>query len=245
MAIVPDKKLEQLQFVDKHITPWTTNYAAIGLTREVVAAVGAAADRARASYDAAAAARQASKSATMQADLDFKSMLDLVADAIKTIRLKAESTNDPSVYVKADIPAPAPRTDALPPTKPTSMQAVLGPDGSLTLQWKVEPSSEGFDASTTGVLFTVRRRLAGETRWTILGTAKPGKAGKRGFASFTDATLPPAPEGLRYSVQGVRSSSRGDLAGPVSNTFEVSLGGNGSTAAAPSRMIAGPSRMAA
>lgn len=158
-------------------------------------------------------------------------MNTLVGDAVKGIRLKAESSNNPSLYDLAQIPAPASPTAALPPTKPDSLRAVIGAPGDnggaggLTIQWKPSPSTTGFDASTSGVLFTIRRRLAGQTSWTIVGTAKPGRGGSRGFSSFTDYDLPANPQGLEYTVQGTRASARSpDLAGPVSNIFKVAIG---------------------
>jgi hypothetical protein len=228
MSVRPDKKQEQIQFAQERIAPWTSNAAELNLSPQIITAISEATDAAATTYSTARTSRNEAKAATAAADLNIRFMNTLVAEAVKTIRLKAQSTNNPKLYTIAQIPAPAAPTAAKPPTKPTDLRAVIGSGGAtsgLTIQWKPSPSNPDQDASTAGVLFIVRRRLAGQTGWTILGSAKPSRAGTRGFSSFTDTTLPANPQGLQYTVQGVRSNGRNtDLSGPESDIFSVVVG---------------------
>lgn len=227
MPVVPDKKNEQIQFAEQHAPVWAVTPTAIGLTAAGVTAIATATTNARKSYDAALAARLASKAATTQADNDIQTMLTLIGDAVKQIRLYAESTHNPNVFAKAEIPPPAAPTPAMPPTQPIELRAVIESMGQLTVQWKCAASTPGLDDSTGGVLYTIRRRLHGQTGFTYVGTAKPSRAGKRGFSTFTDTELPANPSGLQYVVQGVRSTGGGNLTGPASDVFSVTLGVGG------------------
>lgn len=230
MAVIPDTKNEQIQFAEQHAPVWTTAATGIGLTTAQCTAITAATTAARTSYTAAQAARQSAKAATLQADTDLAALHTLLAEAVKTIRLFAESTSDPAVYVKAEIPAPAAPTPAKPPTQPVELKAVIGTMGELTIQWRPAASSAGFDSSTAGVIYTVRRKLAGQSAFSYIGTAKPGRAGSRGLTSFIDDALPANAQGIQYVVQGVRSVGRaggGDLTGPASDILSVTLGVGG------------------
>lgn len=224
MSVIPDKKNEQIQFAEQHWPIWdAAPPTAIGLTAAKVTAIKDSTVAARTSFDAALAARQASKAATTQSDNDIAAMFTLLSDGVKQIRLFAETTNDPNVYAEAQIPAPAAPTPALPPTQPIELRGIVGSLGQLTVEWKASPSSASFDSSTVGVTYTIRRRLAGQTGYTYIGTVQPSKAGKRGFSSFVDDTLPANPDGLQYVVQGVR----GSLNGPVSEVLSITLGMGG------------------
>jgi hypothetical protein len=230
MGVIPDKKNEQIVFAEQHVPKWAVAPTGVGLTAAMCTAMATAATNARKSHDDALAARLAAKAATVQADNDLAALYQLVTEAVKTIRLYAESTNNPNVYAKAEIPPPAAPVPAQPPTQPVELSAALRPTGALAIQWRCAAASAGLDASTSNVLYTVRRRVGNAGAWTLVGTAKPSRAGKRGFTTFTDDTLPPSPQGLQYLVQGVRSrGSAGGLPGPASDVFSVVLGigGNG------------------
>ena len=220
MPVVPDKKVEQIEFAEQHAPVWAATPTAIGLTAAQCTAITTATTTARRSYKEALAAREASKAATTQADNDIKTMLNLVGDAVKIIRSSAERKNNPPDFAAAQTPPAAAPVPAMPPTQPVEMRAVINSMGTLSVEWKASPATAGFDDSTSGVLYLVRRKMNAETGFTIVGTAKPTHAGKRGFSSFTDSSLPANPANLQYVVQGVR----GNLNGPASNVFNVTLG---------------------
>lgn len=223
MPVLPDKKLEQIIFAEQHAIIWGPIAASIGMTTVQVTAMANAASAARTNYDAALAARLASKGATLQADNDIRSMNTLVAEAVKRIRLFAETTNDPNVFANAQIAPPSPPTPALPPTQPIDMRAIINSMGTLSVEWKAAPASTGFDDSTTGVIYIIRRKLGSESAFSIVGTAQPTRAGKRGYSSFTDDTLPGNPGTVQYVVQAQKANKL-SLA---SNIFSISLGFGG------------------
>lgn len=224
MPVLPSKKNEIIQFAEGHLPVWSVAPATIGLSPAQIATLTTASTAARTTFDEALTARLAAKAATVQSDVDVSNLHSLLSEAIKAIRLYAETTNNPAVYAEAQIPPPAAPTPAKPPTEPVELRAIIGSMGQLTIQWKAAAATPGLDDSTVGVLYTVRRRLAGEPGFTYIGTASPSRAGKRGFSSYTDDSLPLNPSGLQYVVQGVRSTSSGNLAGPASDVFSITLG---------------------
>jgi hypothetical protein len=61
MPILPDSKLAQIEFFEAHISAWTSNAVAIGLTTGLCTTLSTYTAAARAAYNAAQAARDASK----------------------------------------------------------------------------------------------------------------------------------------------------------------------------------------
>jgi hypothetical protein len=224
MSTQPDKKLEQIIFAEQHIKPWEVNGARIGVSTPDLTDIREKTSAARTAYDAALAARQASKAATVAADNALRAMRGVVAEAIKSIRLTAEATGDPDVYALAEIDPPAPRTPALPPTKPVNVSFTIEPTGALTLSWSNAAATPGFDASTQNVIYTVRRRVGSSGAFNIIGAVPAARSGRRGLTSFTDDTLSRTMAGAAGGVQYVIVPQRGTLAGPMSEVYSVTLG---------------------
>lgn len=211
-TVLPDAYLEQIQFCEDHLAPFTLNAAAIGLTGPQVSNLGALTVKARAAYNAAQAARLASKAATLTFHTDTGDMRDNIRDLIALIKTKAETTNNPNVYALAQISAPSPATPASPPGQPSNFIITLETDGSLTLTWKCKNST-----TSTGVFFQVQRKLAGETNLRNIG-GTPVK-------SFNDATVPAGIGSLVYLVTGFRGTRAGDASDQITVQFGVGGGG--------------------
>lgn len=220
MPVQPDKKLEQIQFAETHWPVWNTVATDIGLSADAVTAIKNATAKAREQYNSAVAARQAARAATLSADNAIASMRGLVADAIKSIRLFAESTNNPDVYSKAEIPAPQPASPALPPTRPINVSFNIEPGGALKINWSNAASTPGFDDSTQNVIYTVRRRVNNQPAFSIIGAVPASRSGRRGFTSFTDDTLAAGSTNIQYII----APQRGTLNGPSSDVYTVMLG---------------------
>jgi hypothetical protein len=247
MSTLPDKDLQQIVYMEQHAPIWAANAVAVGLTVPQCALITTAVTNARKAYDAAQLARQASKAATTAQKNELSSMHTLAADAIKQIRLFAESTNSPAVYATAQIDPPAPPTPALPPTQAVQVRASIEPNGALTLAWKAAPAptapvnGQMYDASTAGVIYVITRRINNETAFTQVGTADPSRAGARGVSTFTDNSLIAGSANIQYII----TPRRGALIGPMSEVFSVTLGiGSGggmmvaSSSSAPFKMAA-------
>ena len=216
MPIVPEDRLGKIEFYEAHIAPWTANAAAIGLAPTSVTALGTLTTAARAAYNAAEAARQAARAATQNFYDKVRAMHSnpgAGSDMINTIKVWAESKNDPNVYVLAQIPAPTPPSALPPPGIPFEYNVGLLQDGSLELKWKCSNP-----VGSQGTIYEVRRRI---------GSGPGGLfefVGATGQRTFIDATLPEGSSPVTYQVTGVRSTSRGN---PSQFTVNFGVGGGG------------------
>src|ERR1051326_1154571 len=104
MTVQPDKRLQQIEFAEAHWPIWNATPTTIGLTALQVTAIKTATMNARTAYNAAVSAGEASKAATQGYHGTTDGMSTLVGEAIKNIRLYAQSTNNPTVYQTAQIP---------------------------------------------------------------------------------------------------------------------------------------------
>ena len=213
MPTVPSKPIARLSFYEAHIDPWTASAVGIGLTSGAVTALGTAADNARAAYTAHIAAQASAQAAT----LNFAEKMRLLhnapgagADMIRQIKTKALMSNDPNVYVLAEIPAPATPSPVGPPGTATDFKALLNAaDGSVKLSWKC-PNPAG----STGTIYQVLRRIGAAGAFIPLTTL-----GARGF---TDTTLPAGTATVTYQITAVRSTAAG-----VPAQFTVNFGSGG------------------
>ena len=219
MAVLPESKLEQIQFCESHIPVWSANAVAIGLTAAQVTTLTGQTTTARTSYTAALSTRQAAKAATTTFHNNTKAMRNTAADLIAVIKAYAESKNDPNIYGIAQIPPPAPPSPSTPPGQPFNFGVAVEPSGALTLSWESENS-----AASNGGFFTVQRRLgAGGGYFTIGGTPGVGGGGRRN--TFTDDTLPAGTPTVSYIVTPKRGTQTGTPGEAVNITFGV--GGSG------------------
>ena len=180
MPIVPKDRVAKLEFYEAHIAPWTTSATSIGLTSAAVTALGTAATDARTAYTAHVAAQAAAKAATATFYTKIRALHNapgMGADMIQQIKTKATTTNNPNVYVLAQIPAPAAPAPVPPPGTPTDFTVNLIQDGTLELKWKcANPSGGG------GPIYQVQRRIGATGAFTFVGSA--------GAKRFVDATIP-------------------------------------------------------
>lgn len=218
MGIVPDNRLGKIEFYEAHISPWTTNAVAIGLTAGSVTALGTLTTNARKAFDAAEAARQAAKTAT-QAYYDavraMHSGPGAGADMIELIKNKAQTTNNPSVYTLAQIPPPATPGTTPPPGLPFDFTVGLLQNGALELKWKCNNPS-----GTQGTVYEVKRRTG--------TTGAFGYVGSTGVKTFTDDTVAAGSPSVTYQVTAIRSTQRGN---PGQFTVSFGVGGPGLTIA--------------
>ncbi|MGH7293242.1 MAG: hypothetical protein ACREJT_18630, partial [Myxococcota bacterium] len=168
----------------------------------------------------AESAREASKAATNTLKLKMVAMHTLLSDAVQSIRLFAESTNNPNVFTLAQIPAPAAPTPAPPPMQPVQLGASIIPGGLLRISFKATDTAAG--GATT---YLVSRKLSTQSNFTVIGSAGSSRSTSganlpRGFKFFDDASLPSGSNNMQYMVQG----QRGSVYGLPSETFTVTIG---------------------
>jgi hypothetical protein len=212
MPIVPNDRVAKLEFYEAHITPWTTNAVAIGLASGSVTALATAAADARAAYTAHVAAQAAARAATAAFYDKIRALHNapgMGADMIQQIKTKAQTTNNPNVYVLAQIPAPAIPAPVPAPGTPTGFAATLNPDGSVKLNWKC-PNPAG----SAGTVYQLSRRTGPTGAFVAVGVS--------GARSFIDATVPAAVASVTYQIVAVRSTAIGTAA-----QFTVNFGVSG------------------
>ncbi len=168
-----------VMFGNTHEMPWTTNKVAIGLSDPQLTDFKSKSGKALVAFNAAEAARQASKAATDAYYAAVANLRTSAADCVRTIQNKAKSTNDPTIYALAEISPPDPRSQTgQPPAQPTDIRAELNSDGSITMTWKCANPR-----GVSRVIYFIKRKLTGEADFTLVDTV--------GEKTFTDTNSPP------------------------------------------------------
>ncbi len=191
MPVLPRTRLDKIEWFEQRLDPqhgWLADPGAIGLTAQQVADLADRVAAARAAYDAAQQARNASLSATAAFHAITGDMEGDGRDLIATVKAFAETTDDPGVYARADVPPPAEPTPAGPPAPPTSVTGTITSDGAVRLRWKGTLSHRTF--------YEIFRRLDGEATWTVLDSV--------GEKAYLDASVPPGTSGVQYRVRAKR-----------------------------------------
>ncbi len=197
MPIVPPTRLEKIEFYENHLPPWQTNAEAIGLTAAQLAQLSAKTAAARVAWQAQQQAFEAARGATQDFYAAVSAMQKLGAECLRSIKYRAESTDNPNVYTLAQIPPPAPPAPAPPPGTPYKFTLGLLPTGALSIKWKCDNPS-----GTNGTIYEVERRTGQDP-----GPFTP--IGSTGSRSFVDETLPAGPTRVEYQITAVRSTQRG------------------------------------
>ncbi len=213
MGIVPNDRLGKIDFYESHTTVWAAALATIGLTAPTVAALTNATTNARKAYGDHLAAQQAAKAATLAYYDKVRLMHNAPgfgADMIQTIKTFAQTTNNPNVYVLAQIPAPSVGGVTPPPGTPLDFTVGLLQNGALELKWKCNNPT-----GTAGTIYEVKRQIGGGA-FTFIGAT--------GIKTFTDDTIPAGSSPCTYQVTAVRSTARGN---PAQFTVNFGIGGGG------------------
>lgn len=211
MAVIPDKRLEQLIFAEAHLPVWAVTPAAIGLVASQITLLTSLVEEGRKDFDASVAARDASKAATEKMYGSIGDMREQLAAMIRSIKTFAEASSNPAaVYSAAAIPAPLPPSQAPAPGKPFEFRVEILDTGALRLNWKCD-NPEG----VAGTVYEVFRGVQGSA------LAYVGMSGAR---EFIDETVPRSLLPIVYRITAVRSTRRGD---PSSLTVSFGTSGGG------------------
>ncbi|VAX40710.1 hypothetical protein MNBD_PLANCTO03-464, partial [hydrothermal vent metagenome] len=208
MGVLPDSRIQQIEWFEQRLAAWMSNTAAIGLTPAQVSQLQGELAAARADYMTAQQARNDSKSATVGFHASSDTLVDDGRDLIKTIKAFAEATNDPNVYVLADVPPPAPPGVVPPPGTPFDFRVSLLQDGAIELGWKCNNPTGG-----GGTVYEIKRSEAGGPMAFINNT---------GAKSFVDNTVPANSGPVTYQITAVRSTLSGN---PAQFTVQFGAGG--------------------
>lgn len=218
MSELPSTRLQRLQYFEAHYGLWQTNAANVGITAAAALSVKNATTACRAGYDAMIVARNASKAATLNFYNLNNTLVDLGRGVISTIKSFAESTNNPNVYVLADINPPAPPTPVPAPSTPLEFTGSVSPDGVVTLTWRPESSGP-----SSGVFFLLERKKMAppEANYSVLGATM-----ERSYID-PDADIGSGP--VQYRMRAVRGNLTSAWTQPI--VFNFGGGGGGFTVA--------------
>lgn len=213
MGVIPQTVLGKIEFFEAHLPIWAQDPVSIGLTAPQIVALSTLVDAARAAYEAAQVLRDNARSGTLDQNLAVGAMFDLGADFVKTIRAFAQTNNDPSVYVAANIPAPAPNTPLGPPQTPKELTATLNTAGQITLKWG--------GTRAGGTSYAIERSTAGAGGpWSLIGTSEE--------RAFTDSAVPRGHDFVSYRVTASRSGGSSAPSAAVAVLFGT-VGGESSS----------------
>lgn len=110
----------------------------------------------------------------------------------------------------SEIPAPADPGPAPAHGEPYDLDADLDNNGHVVLTWKADAAS-----AHTGVFFEIRRKLDGQSGFTLVGST--------GTKTFTDHGIQSGTASAVYNV----TAKRGDLSSPTSENIYVPFAGGG------------------
>ena len=207
MPVVPSGFDAKIEFFETHLAPWAANTAAIGLSPSQVNAITVITAQARTAYNAAQAAREASKAATIEQKIALDLLAELGGDLVKTIRTFAETNNNDMVFSLAQLPAPAPPTPVGKPATPTDVTATLTTDGSVRVAFKATRAG--------GTSFLIQRAITQPggsiSPFTLLFSTDA--------KSFIDETVPNGLASVSYRVVASRPAGNSLPSQPVTLLF--------------------------
>lgn len=207
MTIVPTSRYDAIDWVGTHLSVWTADPTAIGLTIDILADLAAKHGEAETAETDAGEANNTklAASATFRSKAD--TMRESAVAAVQAIKAFAQTSGDPSVYQTAQIPEPAAPSPAEPPEAPSQLTATFINGGRLDLTWKGK--------GPQGTFYNILRRLDEADAYASIGTTTS--------KSFLDETLPGGTSRVEYQVVAQQTSNK--VYGPE---FIVRLGsGNG------------------
>jgi hypothetical protein len=216
---LPSRLPELVAWGAAHAPIFVSSASQIGLTSAQAVAFSELVDELQGAVEAANAAREASKAATLNQNDTADAFRALAGAYVNLIKAFAQVTDNPKVYTIAQISPDAPPSPAPAPVPPQEFTAGVNTSGSITLKWKVAQP-----AGVTGVSYLVKRRVNGSAgEFQFVGTSD-------GKKTFTDSTLPLGVDRVEYVV----TPKRGPVAGADSPAFSIQFGSIAAPGAMPS-----------
>lgn len=210
MPTVPNRKQDMINFFATRLPLWTANPASVGLSEEDVAELSLRLSKAQDDLASQISKRAAAKTASATSNASAQDLRSYGGKKINSIRAFAEGNGGPGVYAIAQIPAPADPAPAPAPSEPYDLDASIDNNGYVVLTFKAEAAS-----AHTGVFFEIRRKLDGESGFTLLAST--------GTKSFTDMGIQSGTASAVYNV----TAKRGELSSPTSENIYVPFASSG------------------
>lgn len=204
--IPPQPKIDQIEWFETHIDAWLATPTAFGITQPIAEEVKNKTSAARAAYEAAVMAKQASKNAVNAQDEAVRAMLEVGRDTVNIMKSFIENSGNTALWGEAGLEPDAPRGTAPDPTSPFDLSAGLDSEGNVILRWKAAQPRGVF-----GVIYSVRRSLEGGP-FTLLDSV--------GEKEFVDDGITTGTMLVSYTVQ----AKRGRQVSPLSTALTIRFG---------------------
>lgn len=218
MPRIPNDEAGMIAWAAYHLPIWGANGVAptIGMTPEQVAAAQLELDAVEAARATAVQIRAQSLAKTLDKDQKVDALRGTLGGLVTQVDGFAKSTKDQSVYVRAEIPEPAPRTPRSEADMPTNLATISQTDGSVLVT---------FDAvKGAGTVFLLQRQFVSEGGvigdWTDTATLSEKK--------YLDENVP---SGLRLVNYRVRAQTTNGVLSPWTFPVPFYLGTGGGAGA--------------
>jgi hypothetical protein len=211
----PTKQADLVLWARHHANVWKgqSTVPDIGVSQQMADNFDAAVTAVEGLLAAQGAALSASKAATQAKDDGFVEMLRQLGSIVTTIDGYARNTDDPQVWVRAQIDAPKSGSERPAPPTPTVLPTQITTDGSVVFSFEV--------TSGGAALYEVQRQVLGldgsESPWGIVAII--------GEKRFTD---PAVPVGVRAVDYRVRARISNGAASAFSTSARANFGSAGS-----------------
>jgi hypothetical protein len=228
MPRLPDTDDALLTWAAYHLALWAGQGTAptIGMTPEQVAAAQLELDAASDALAAAEQIRAQSIQKTRDKDQKVDALRGTLGGLVTQVDGFAKATKDQAVYVRADIPEPAPRTPRSEAATPTSLATTSQTDGSVLVSFEANKGP--------GTVFLLQRQVVSEGgalgEWADLATLSDKK--------FLDEHVP---TGVRLVNYRVRAQTTNGVLSPWTFPvpFYLGTGGGSSSASATAEATSG------
>ena len=204
--VVPNGKLEAIEFFELRGPVWEDNSSAVGLSVSQAQQIVAKTAAARTAYEARQAAFAQAKAATITQNENVSDMRAFGSSLIEIIRAFAKSTNNPRVFATAQIPPPADPTPQ-PPENPSNVTFDLLSNGRLEVKWKGK-------ANGGSAAYIVSRAVQPADNMPYGSYEIVGITGNK---SFVDVGIPACSVAAKYVIK----ATKGTYVTPGSEATEV------------------------
>jgi hypothetical protein len=209
--VPPKPSVDQIIWFEARLPMWSATPTAFGATAAAVTALSAQVLSARKAYDAAQAARVASKNATMAETAAVNSMLGGGRALVNTMKSFIEAAHNETLWSQSGLSPDAPPGPAPDPVAPYTMTASLDVDGNVILNWKTSQP-----AGLSGISYSIRRAL-NEGAFVLLDTV--------GGKTFTDETVPVGTQSVSYTIKARHGTQSSDWSPAFTVRFGRAGGG--------------------
>ncbi len=218
MKLLPAGRTNLIEYMTAHLPIWQSDPEAVGLTQSQVEELAVALAEADAAFLHAKTLRSEAESATLASNIAIGGLRGKAATALACIKVFArtqsgEPEGQAGVYIAASIDPPLQAAPLPAPAQLGEIDATVNTRGQPTLEWKAPHPRDAREraASSSGLIYTVVRKLPGEREYSIVHTGK--------LRRFTDVALP-AGQTL-YMVR----ASRGEQYGEWRQAGAIQIGG--------------------